>query len=82
MVERYYRSLRQIYPIITIKIPSIEPNLVFQIFFKTTNNSVGLNKLVSTLFVFDAYPRMTKLDAPFLFITHYAMDIKKIMKEV
>ena len=60
MVKRYYKPFQQVYSIVTIKIPGIEPNLAFQIFFKAINNSVSPNGLVSILLVFDIYSRMTK----------------------
>ena len=46
--KRYQESLRQVYSIIIIKIPSIKSNLVFQMSFKAINNCVGPNRLVST----------------------------------
>ena len=64
IVERYHRPLRQAYSIITTKIPSIKPNLALQMSFKAINDFVGPNGLVTTLLVFNAYPRMIKQDAP------------------
>ena len=82
MVKHYHRSLWQIYSFSTTKIPSIEPDLIFQIFFKAINDSVGPNELVLTLSVFDAYFKMTELDASSLSITQRAMAMKKAMNEI
>ena len=60
MVERYYGPLRRIYSIITNEILGIKPELALQMSFKAINNSVGPNRLVPTLLVFGAYPRMTE----------------------
>lgn len=77
IVKCYYGFLQQVYSIFTIKIPGLEPNLVFQISFKAINNSIGLNELISTLLVFSTYPKMIKLDAPFLLITQHTIAIQK-----
>ncbi len=82
IVECYHGPLRRVYSIITIEIPGIEPKLAFQMFFKAINDLVGPNRLVLTLLVFGAYPRMSELDAPFASITQYATAMKKAMKEV
>lgn len=60
MFEYYHGSLRQVYFIIITKILSIKLNLILQIFFKSTNNSIYHNKLVSTLLVFGIYSRITE----------------------
>ncbi len=82
MVERYHGPLRQVYSIITTEIPGIEPELALQMSFKAINDSVGPNRLVPTLLVFDAYPRMSELDASSASITQRATAIKKAMNEV
>lgn len=38
IIECFFKFLKQIYFIITIKILDIKPDLVFQIFFKAINN--------------------------------------------
>lgn len=63
IVEQYRGPLRQVYSIIISKIPFISPDLALQTVFKAINNSVGPNRLVPTLLVFDAYPRMIEQDA-------------------
>lgn len=82
MVVRYYRSLWQVYLIITTKIPGIKPNLALQMSFKAINNLMGFNGLDATLLIFGTYPRITKLDALSLLIPQRAMAIKKAMDEL
>lgn len=60
IIKCYYRLLWQFYSIITITIFSIKANLTFQIFFKTINNLIDLNKLVTISIVFSTNLRMTK----------------------
>ncbi len=75
MVERYHRSLQRVYSVITTEISGIKPDLALQMSFKAINNSVSPYKLVSTILVFGAYPRMTKQDTPSISITYRAMAI-------
>lgn len=82
MVEHYYRPLWQVYSIITIKIPDIESEFALQMSFKTINNLLSLNRLVSNLLIFSAYPRMTELNTLFLSITQHIIDMKKAIDEV
>ncbi len=77
MVERYHGLLRRVYSIITIEIPGIKPDLALQMSFKAINNSFGPNRLVPTLLVFGAYPRMTEKDAPSPSIIKRAMAMRK-----
>lgn len=60
MVKYYYGPLRQVYSIITNKIPGIKLNLALPMFFKAINNSIDPNRLGFTLLVFDINTRMTK----------------------
>lgn len=82
IVEHYHGSLEPVYSIVTIKIPDIKLNLAFQMFFKAINNLVGLNRLISTLLVFGANLRMTKLYTPSLLITQCIIAIKKTIDKV
>jgi hypothetical protein len=50
--------------------------------FKTLNDFVDLNELVSTLLVFDAYSRMTKMNASSSIITQRLITMRKIMNEI
>lgn len=58
MIKRYYKLLQYIYSIITIKILSIEPNLIPKIFFITINKLVNFDSLVSILLIFSIYLKM------------------------
>lgn len=69
VIKRYHGSLRQVYSIITIKIPGIESDLALQMFFKAINNVMSSHWLVSTLLIFGAYPMITEQEASFLSIT-------------
>ena len=82
IVKRYHGPLQQVYSIITTKILGIEPELAFLMSFKAINNLVGPNGLVLTLLVFDVYPRISELDAPFVSITQRATAMKKAMNKV
>lgn len=77
IIKYYHRLLWRLNFIITTEISGIEPDLVFQIFFKFINNTVGPNELVFILLILNAYCRMIKLDTLFLSITQRAMAIKK-----
>lgn len=68
--------------IISTKISGIEPDLVFQISFKTINNSIGLNKLIFTLLISSIYSKMTKLDTLFPSITQCIMTMRKAVCKV
>ena len=60
IVERYYRLIRQAYSIIIAKIPGISKDMALQMAFKAINDIAGLNRLVLTLLVYGAYPRITE----------------------
>jgi hypothetical protein len=81
-VERYHDSLRRIYEIITAKILEINLELTLQIIFKTLNDFADLNELVSTLLVFNAYSKMTKMNASSSIITQRSIAMRKIMNKV
>ena len=49
---------------------------------KAINNLAGLDRIISTLLVFGAYPQMTKIDALSLSITKRAEAICIATKEV
>lgn len=75
MGKHYYKSLQQFYSIIIIKISDIKVSLVLQISFKFINNLISLNRLVSTLLVFNIYFKIIKLDVPFLSITKCILNM-------
>ena len=64
IVKHYHSPLQRVYQIIIVKILNINKDAALQMAFKTINNSIGPNRLVPTLLVFGAYPRITNLDAP------------------
>lgn len=82
LVEHYHKPLRRVNSIITTKILGIEPNSALQMSLKAINDSVGPNRLVPILLVFDAYPKMTELDALSSLITQHVMAMKKAIDEV
>jgi hypothetical protein len=49
---------------------------------KAVNDTAGPNRLVPTLSVYGAYPRMSNLDPPTLSITDQAAIIRKIIAEM
>ena len=81
-IERYHGLFRRVYLIIAAEIPDIDPNLKLQMTFKIINDSVDSHDLMSTLLIFDAYSRMTELDALSPNITQRAIAMKKAMNEI
>lgn len=73
---------QQVYSIITTKIPGIKFDLALQIFLKAINNLMGPNRLVSTLLVFNAYPRITGYNALSSSITQRAISMQRAMDKV
>ena len=59
IVKRYYKLIRKAYSIIIAKILSISKDIALQMAFKAINDIVGPNRLVLTLLVYSAYPRIT-----------------------
>ena len=49
---------------------------------KAVNNTTGLDRLVPTLLVYRAYPRISKLDPPTPSITEQAATIRKAIAEI
>lgn len=82
LIERYHDSLRRIFTIITTEIPDINLEMALQMTFKALNDTAGSNDLVLTLLVFEAYPRMTDMNAPSPTITQRAVTMRKAMKKV
>ena len=81
-IEHYYKSFRRIYTIIITKISNIDFELKLQMIFKIINDSVDFNELIFTLFVFDVYLRIIKLNASFFIILQRVMTMKKTMNEI
>jgi hypothetical protein len=82
MIKRYHESLRRIYAIIIAEMLTIDPESVLQMSFKTLNDSVELDDLVSTLLMFEAYPRMIESNASSSTITQRFIAMKKTMNEI
>jgi hypothetical protein len=82
MVERYYGSIQHVYQIIVSKIPELDKDMALQMAFKAINNSASPDGLVSTLLVFEAYPRMVESDAPSSTVAQRAIAIKKAMAKI
>ena len=82
MVKYYHELLQQVYSIISTKISDIEPDLASQIFFEIINNFVVSNRLVLTLLIFGAHPRMTELDRLSPSIIQHTMAMKKAINKV
>ena len=69
IVERYYGLIRRAYSIITTEIPDISKDMALQMAFKAINDIAGPNRLVLTLLVYSAYPRIAKYDPLLLLVT-------------
>jgi hypothetical protein len=69
IVERYYGLIRRAYSIIIAEIPGISKDMALQMAFKAINDIVGPNRLVLTLLVYGAYPRITEHDPLLLLVT-------------
>lgn len=82
IIKNYHWPLQRVYFIIITEIPGIKSDLMLQISFKAINNLVGLHGLVSTLLVFDTYPRITKIDTSSPSIIQCPMAMQKAINEV
>ena len=82
LVERYHESLRRVFNIITTEMTDISSEFALQMSFKTLNDSVNSNDLVSTLLIFDAYLRMIELNASSSTIIQRFIAMKRVMNEV
>jgi hypothetical protein len=82
IVERYYRPIRRAYSIIIAEIPGISKDIALQMAFKAINDTARPNRLVLTLLVYGAYPRITEHNPPSLSVTQRALAIKKAMAKV
>jgi hypothetical protein len=82
MMKRYHESLRRVYSIIATEISEIDSDLALQMTFKTINDSIELNDLISTLLVFEAYSRMIEMNASSSIIIQRAIVMKKTMNEI
>src|SRR6266480_717081 len=81
ITERYHAILRRAYKII-VKETKADREVSLQMAIKAVNDSAGLNRLIPTLLVFGAFPRMTELDPPAPSITVRVIAIKNAMNEI
>ena len=58
-MERYYTLLRYVYKIISLELEDASEELTLQMAVKAINDSAGPDRLIPTLLVFGAYPRIT-----------------------
>ena len=81
-IERYHGLFRRIYLIIISEISEIDSDFELQMTLKAVNDSIESHELIFTLLIFDAYSRMTKLNASSLTINQRAIAMKKAMNEM
>src|SRR6266480_2679084 len=81
ITKRYHAVLGRAYKII-IKEIKADREVSLQMAIKAVNNSAGLNRLIPTLLVFGAFPRMIELNPPTPSITVRAIVIKKAINEI
>ena len=81
-IERYHESFRRIYTIIITEISDIDFELKLQMIFKIINDSIDFNELIFTLFVFDVYSRIIKMNASFFIVIQRVVIIKKTINEI
>jgi hypothetical protein len=82
MMKRYHESLRRVYSIIATEISEIDFELALQMTFKTINDSIEFNDLISTLLIFEIYFRMIEMNVSSSIIAQRAIVMKKTMNEV
>ncbi|KAJ5754195.1 hypothetical protein N7533_003738 [Penicillium manginii] len=83
-VERYHAPLHRAYEILReeLKNKNIDREMILQIAVKAINNSAGPDRIIPTLLVFGAYPRITKIDPPSPSVVKRAKTIRTTTKEV
>lgn len=82
IVERYHKPLRRAYCFIKEETKATGENFILQLAMKAINDTPGPDGIISTLIVFEAYPRMSRLDPPAPSIATRAKAIQKAMAEV
>jgi hypothetical protein len=50
--------------------------------FKALNDTTGISRIVLTLLVYGALPRLSEYDAPVLTISQYSIALKKAIAEI
>jgi hypothetical protein len=82
LVECIHLILRCAYKIITDEYSGTTKEMALQMAVKAINDTAGPNRLVPTLLVFGAYPRINELDPPTPSITDYVAAIHKVIEEI
>ncbi|KAJ5900234.1 uncharacterized protein N7473_004304 [Penicillium subrubescens] len=83
-VERYHTLLRRAYEILRDKLKdkNIDKEIILQMAVKAVNDSAGPDRIIPTLLVFRAYPRITEIDPPSPSVIKRAKAIRAATKEV
>jgi hypothetical protein len=83
-VERYHIPLWRLYEIFKSELQGEKLNkeTILQMAVKAVNNTTGLNRLVPTLLVFRAYPRITEQGPLLPVIIKRAKAIRTAIKEI
>jgi hypothetical protein len=82
MMKRYHELLSRIYSIIVTKMFDIELESTLKMSFKTLNDSSNFDDLNSIFLIFDAYFKMTELDALSATMTQRAIAMKKTINKI
>lgn len=83
-VERYYTLIRRAYDILReeLKDENIDREIILQIAVKAVNDSAGPDRIILTLLIFSAYPRITEIDPPSTSVVKRAKAMRAATKEV
>ncbi len=82
MIKRYHESFRRVYAVIVVKLLEIDSNSILQMTFKTLNDSINLDDLILTLFVFDSFFRMIEINNSSSTITQRFIAMRRAMNEI
>jgi hypothetical protein len=82
IIKHYYGLVRHAYLIIIAKIKGISKEIALQMAFKALNNTAGISRIVLTLLVYGALPRLSEYDAPAPTISQCLMALKKAIAEI
>ena len=82
IVERYHGLVRRTYLIIVAEIKGISKEIALQIAFKALNDTAGISRIVLTLLVYGALPRLSEYDALVPTISQRSMALKKATAEI
>ena len=82
LIKQAHLALQRAYKIIIDEYKNIQKELALQMAIKAINDTAGPNKLVPTLLVYGAYPKINKLDPPAPSITDQAATIRKAMAKI